>query len=171
MSRCHVIAFAPDTSLLSLPKQVTFCVAGSDYRLHIFRSDLQEMDSIQCLQSHTNYVNDVVWEPTKGKYLASVSDDHTCEVRSRDDNFESSIMFRFKSPAMSVHWHPEDIDKFMVAEQRGTIHMINIVARQTILSIETGKAPLMSADWCTRNQLFVTALVAGEVIAYDLRRP
>lgn len=170
-SRCHAIAFSPDTNVLSLPKSVTFCVAGSDYSLQVFRTNLQDSDTIQCLQGHTSYINDVAWEPFSGKYLASASDDHSCEIRSRQNNFESFAIFRFKSPAMSVRWHFDDSDKLMIAEKRGTIHMYNVVAKQIILSIETTKAPLMSADWCLRNRYFVTALVAGEVIAFDLRYP
>lgn len=149
----------------------TFCTAGADFRLRVFRSNLEDSDTVQILDGHTGYINDVAFEPATGKYLASVSDDHSCKIRSKKDNFESQMVFRFKSPTMAVCWHPDDSEKLLVAEKRGTIHLYNLVGKQITLSIETNKAPLMSADWCSRNRCFVTALVAGEVIAFDLRYP
>lgn len=146
-------------------------MADADFKLRIYRTNLQDSDTVQCLNGHNGYINDVAWEPVSGKYIASVSDDHSCVIRSRQDNYENQIIFRFKSPVMSVSWHPEDTDKLMVAEKRGTIHMYNVVARQIILSIDTTRTPLMSADWCSRNRCFVSALVAGEIISFDLRYP
>lgn len=105
------------------------------------------------------------------KYLASVSDDHSCQIRSQKDDFEVQTIFRFKSPGMVVRWHPDDPEKLLVAEKRGTIHFYNVVRKQITLSIETAKAPLMSADWCVKNHLMVTALSAGEIISFDLRYP
>lgn len=37
------------------------------------------------------------------------------------------------------------------------------------MSVETTKSPLMSADWSLNNRLHITALVAGDVIFWDLR--
>lgn len=173
-TRCHAIAFAPETNLLTLPKAVVFCAVGADFRLRIYRSDLCEADTLQCLDNHdahSDYVNDVAWEPNSGKYLASVSDDHSCKIRSAADNYSTHTVFRFKSAAMSVRWHRDDADKLMVAEKRGTIHLYNIVARQIILSIETTKQPLMCADWFARNRCLIVAIAAGEIIAFDTRYP
>lgn len=170
-TRCHAIAIAPDTSLLTLPKLVKFCTADADFIIRIYRTNLENSDTVQCLKGHTSYVNDVAWEPSTGKFLASVSDDHSCQIRSQKDDFEVQTIFRFKSPGMVVRWHPDDTEKLLVAEKRGTIHIYNIVRKQITLSIETAKAPLMSADWSVKNHLMVTALSAGEIIAFDLRYP
>lgn len=173
-SRCHAIAFSPETTLLTLPKTVTFCTAGADFRLRIYRTDLQDSNTVQCLDGpdcHTGYINDVSWEPNTGKYLASVSDDHSCQIRSQSENYSVQMVFRFKSPAVSVCWHQDDPDKLLVAEKRGIIHLYNVVARQIILSIETTKAPLMSADWCMRNRSAIVAIAAGEIIAFDTKHP
>lgn len=72
---------------------------------------------------------------------------------------------------MIVRWHPDNVDKLMVAEKRGTIHIYNVEKRQITMSIECPKSPLMSADWCPRNHLFITALGAGEAAVFDLRCP
>lgn len=170
-TRCHAIAIAPDTSLLALPKLVKFCTADADFIIRVYRTNLDDSDSVQCLKGHTSYVNDVAWEPSTGKYLASVSDDHSCQIRSQKDDFEVQTTFRFKSPGIIVRWHPDDTDKLLVAEKRGTIHIYNILSKQIALSIETTKAPLMSADWSIKNHLMVTALSAGEIITFDLRYP
>lgn len=154
-----------------LPKSVKFCTAGADFLIRVYRTNLADNDTVQCLNGHTSYVNDLAWEPNSGKYLASVSDDHSCQIRNQKDEFEIQMIFRLKSPGMIVRWHPNDTEKLLVAEKRGTIHIYNIESKQITLSIETTKAPLMSADWCIRNHLLVTALAAGEIIAFDLSYP
>lgn len=167
--RSHAIALAPDTSLSVLPKLVKFAVAGADFVVRIFRSNLDDSDTVQEVNRHTSYANDVAWEPS-GKYLASVSDDHSCQIRSQIDDFKSEIVFRLKSPGTRVRWHPEDPDKVLVAEKRGTIHIYNIDSRQIVHSIDT-KSPLMGADWSLHNPFLVTALAAGEASVFDLRCP
>lgn len=32
----------------------------------------------EVMEGHTSYINHLVFEPTEGKQIASVSDDHTC---------------------------------------------------------------------------------------------
>lgn len=167
--RSHAIAIAPDTSLSLLPKLVKFCTAGDDFVVRIFRSNLDDSDTVQEVNRHTSYVNDVAWEST-GKYLASVSDDHSCQIRGQLDDFKSEVVFRLKSPGMIVRWHPENPEKVLVAEKRGTIHMYNIDSRQIVQSIDT-KSPLMGADWSIHNPFLVTALAAGEASVFDLRCP
>lgn len=168
-SRCHAITFAPETSLAVLPKVVTFCAAGADFILRIYRSDLQNSDTIQQLKGHTSYINDVAWEP-EGEYLASVSDDHTCIIWNARDNFETVTNFCLTSAGMSVKWHPEEIGKMLVAEKNGIIHIYNAKSQQVIMSLESPKIPLMCADWALSNRLFITAVAGGDVFTWDLRR-
>ena len=33
------------------------------------------------MEGHTSYINHLVFEPTEGKQIASVSDDHTCRSK------------------------------------------------------------------------------------------
>lgn len=170
-SRCHAIAFSPETSTVSLPKSVKFCTADADFTIRIYRTDLIDTDTVQYIRGHTSYINDIAWEPITGKYLASVSDDHTCRIASQKDDFECQMIFRFKSPGVTVRWHSSDPDKLLVAEKRGIIHIYNIESKQITLSIDTNRAPLLSADWSQQNALSVAALAVGELISFDLRYP
>ncbi|XP_031640434.1 nucleoporin Nup37 [Contarinia nasturtii] len=170
-TRSHAIAFSPETSLSMLPKPtIKFCTAGADFIVRIFRSNLDDNDTVQEVNRHTSYVNDVAWD-LSGKYLASVSDDHSCQIRSQNDDFKSEIIFRLKSPGITVCFHPENPDKVLVAEKRGTIVIFNIENQNAVNSIETNKSPLMGADWNLRNQFLVTSIAAGEASVFDLRCP
>ncbi|XP_037941627.1 nucleoporin Nup37-like, partial [Teleopsis dalmanni] len=169
-SRCSALCFAPETSLACIPKTVIFCAAGSDFKLRIFRTDLQNSDTVQDLKGHSNYVNDVNWD-TEGEYLASVSDDHSCKIWNVESNFETVTTFCLSSAGMSVKWHPEDPHKVLVAEKKGIVHMYNVRSQQAIISIETPKFPLMSADWSLENRFCIATLAGGDVITWDLRHP
>lgn len=72
---------------------------------------------------------------------------------------------------MSVKWHPEEPYKVMVAEKKGVIHLYNVRSQQAIMSVESPKFPLMSADWAMNNRLFIIALAGGNIVTWDLRRP
>ncbi|KAI4873703.1 hypothetical protein NFI96_023389, partial [Prochilodus magdalenae] len=63
----------------------------------------------QVMEGHTSYINHVVFEPTEGKQIASVSDDHTCRVWDLEGN--ETVSFRLWSPGVSVCWHPEEVFK------------------------------------------------------------
>lgn len=41
-TRVHAIAWSPETSLNIVPKIVTFCVAGADFKIRLYDSDLNE---------------------------------------------------------------------------------------------------------------------------------
>lgn len=165
------MSFAPETSLAAIPKIVTFCAAGADFLLRIFRTDLQNADTVQCLKGHSNYVNDIAWD-SEGEFLASVSDDYTCKIWSSESNYENVITFCLTSAGMSVRWHPEEPHKVLVAEKKGVIHFYNVRSQQAIISIDSPKNPLMCADWSLNNCNFVTALAGGEIVTWDLsRRP
>uniref|UniRef100_A0A1B0BIN8 Uncharacterized protein n=1 Tax=Glossina palpalis gambiensis TaxID=67801 RepID=A0A1B0BIN8_9MUSC len=123
-TRCHALCFTPDTSLMIIPKNVTFCAAGSDFLLRIFRTDLQNSDTVQTLKGHTNYVNEISWS-NKCEFLALVSDDNSCKIWCFESNYDNIITFCLSSAGMSVKWHPDDLNKVTVAEKKGFIHMYN----------------------------------------------
>ncbi|KAI9578481.1 hypothetical protein GQX74_009055 [Glossina fuscipes] len=106
-TRCHALCFIPDTSLMIIPKNVTFCAAGSDFLLRIFRTDLQNSDTVQILKGHTNYVNEISWS-NECEFLASVSDDNSCKIWCSESNYDNIITFCLSSAGMSVKWHPDD---------------------------------------------------------------
>ncbi|XP_070534634.1 nucleoporin Nup37-like [Ptychodera flava] len=83
-----------------------FCTAGADSKLRLFSSHLKSEDTVTVMDGHTSYVNDVVFEPTEGQQIASVSDDHTCRVWGLDGL--QRACFPLYSPGMSVCWHPDE---------------------------------------------------------------
>ncbi|KAH8414175.1 hypothetical protein KR222_011224 [Zaprionus bogoriensis] len=169
-ARCRAIAFSPDTSLNCSPNKVTICAAIGQRDLKLFFTDLNEYNTEQSLRGHGDYVNDVAWV-CEGDLLASVSDDFTCRFWNISSNFENVITFCLSSAGMSVKCHPEDPNKVLVAEKRGIIHLYNVLSKQTVMSVESPKFPLMSADWAQSNRLFVTALAGGDLVTWDLSRP
>ncbi|KAL9874712.1 nucleoporin Nup37-like [Glossina fuscipes fuscipes] len=156
-TRCHALCFTPDTSLMIIPKNVTFCAAGSDFLLRIFRTDLQNSDTVQTLKGHTNYVNEISWS-NKCEFLELVSDDNSCKIWCFESNYDNIITFCLSSAGMSVKWHPDDPNKVMVAEKKGVIHMYNVRSQQSVISVECPKIPLLTADWALNNYHIITAL-------------
>ncbi|TNN40988.1 Nucleoporin Nup37 [Liparis tanakae] len=58
-----------------------FCTAAADRKLRLLTSDLQDRHEVKVMEGHTSYINHLVFEPTEGKQIASVSDDHTCRSK------------------------------------------------------------------------------------------
>ncbi|KAH8384114.1 hypothetical protein KR009_012170 [Drosophila setifemur] len=163
------LAFSPETSLNCTPNNVTVCAAqGCD--LNVFRTDLGQFNTVQALEGHSDYINDASWV-CEGELLASVSDDFTCRFWTIAGTPENVITFCLSSAGMSVKSHPEDANKVLVAEKKGIIHLYNVRTKQTVISVEAPKFPLMSADWANSNRLFITALAGGDVVTWDLNRP
>lgn len=121
------------------------------------------------MKGHTGYVNDVAWDPAS-RYLASVSDDHTCIVWTDRDDCETRSVFRLRSAGMSVRWHAEEPEKVLVAEKRGVVHVFNVLSQQTVVSVETPRAPLRCADWSSQNRWQIVALAGGDVIVWNIQR-
>lgn len=103
--------------------------------------------------------------------MATVSDDHTCIIWNNHEEFKNKSVFHLRSAGMSVKWHQDDTEKILVAEARGIIHMYNVVSQQIVLSVESPKSPLMSADWSVSNRLHIIAMAAGEIFTWNLRHP
>ncbi|XP_064546730.1 nucleoporin Nup37 [Drosophila montana] len=169
-ARCHKIAFSPDTSLNCTPNKVTICASIGKCGMTLFHTNLNQFSSVQSLRGHSNYVNDIAWV-CEGELLASVSDDFTCKFWNITTTFENVITFCLSSAGVSIKNHPEDPNKVLVAEKRGIIHLYNVRSKQTVVSVESPKFPLMSADWANSNRLFVTALAGGDIVTWDLSRP
>ncbi|KAI8044145.1 nucleoporin Nup37 [Drosophila gunungcola] len=168
--RCvSALAFSPDTSLSCTPNNVTICAAYGN-QLNISRTDLGQFNTTQLLRGHGDYVNDVAWV-CEGELLASVSDDFTCRFWTISGEGENVITFCLSSAGMSIKCHPEDPNKVLVAEKKGIIHLYNVRSKQTVISVESPKFPLMSADWAQSNRLFITSLAGGDVVTWDLNRP
>ncbi|XP_064629777.1 nucleoporin Nup37-like [Lineus longissimus] len=164
---CRLMAFAwsPATSLRVLPKALKFCTAGADKKIRYYSSDLKTDDAVRVIDGHTDYVNDLIFDPDKGEQIASVSDDLTCRLFDTDGH--QVAVYPLGSPGMSVKWHQEDPVKLMVGEKNGTIRFYNLIDQQPILSLACGNAPLLSVDWCHSNALSVSAVVGTELLLFD----
>ncbi|XP_076153524.1 nucleoporin Nup37 isoform X1 [Alosa pseudoharengus] len=166
--RIDTLAWSPESRLDKLPQVIRFCTAAADSKLRLLTSDLKDSHEVKEIEGHTSYINHLVFEPTEGKQIASVSDDHTCRVWDLDGN--ETALFKLRSPGMSVCWHPAEVLKLMVAEKRGAIRFYDLVSQQAILSLDCGQIPLMSADWCLANSIKVGAVVGTDWVIWDVTR-
>ncbi|XP_063074152.1 nucleoporin Nup37 isoform X1 [Engraulis encrasicolus] len=166
--RIDSLAWSPESRLDKLPQVIRFCTAAADNRLRLFTSDLKDNHEVKEMEGHASYINHVVFEPTEGRQIASVSDDHTCRVWDLEGN--EAALFKLRSPGMSVCWHPAEVLKLMVAEKRGTVRFYDLLSQQALLSLDCGHSPLMSADWSLANSIKVGAVVGTEWHIWDVTR-
>jgi len=190
--RVEVIAWSPESSLLTYPKVVKFAVASGNKKLKIIHSDLDDVNRCIFLEGHSDYINDVVFLEN-GHQLASTGDDLTARVwtlkspsnspdaTSTDDSPdappEMTASFPLGSPGIALGWHPDDPAKLMVAEKEGVIRFYNVSNQQTILSLDTTATNglldrLSSAALCPGNPLLVGGLVSssGHRLIWDISR-
>ncbi|XP_018602601.1 nucleoporin Nup37 [Scleropages formosus] len=164
--RVDGLAWSPESRLDQLPRIIRFCTAAADRKLRLFTSDLQDRHEVKEMEGHTDNINHLVFEPTEGKQIASVSDDLTCRLWDLEGNQTTSFLLH--SPGMSVCWHPEEVFKLMVAEKSGVVRFYDLVTQQAILSLDSGQTPLMSADWCLTNTIKVGAVVGNDWVIWDI---
>jgi len=196
--RVEVIAWSPESSLLTYPKVVKFAVASGDKKLKIIHSDLDDVNRCTFLEGHTDYINDVVFLEN-GHQLASTGDDLTARVWTLKSPAstnssgaedppppppgedastpEMTASFPLGSPGVALGWHPDDPAKLMVAEKEGVIRFYNVTNQQTILSLDTTASHglldrLSSAALCPGNPLLVGGLVSssGHRLLWDISR-
>ncbi|XP_044594563.1 nucleoporin Nup37 isoform X1 [Cotesia glomerata] len=168
-TRIHSVAWSPETSLSVVPKIISFGVAGSDFKIRLFTSDLNDKDVFETLEGHKDYINAIAFE-SEGELLASVSDDHTCKLWAVKETPKLLATLYLKSPGMSVCWHNEESGKLLVAEKNGLIRLYNVRSQKAIMSMDASVVPLMSADW-SLNPLKVACVSAGELVVWDVSRP
>ncbi|XP_076243070.1 nuclear pore complex protein Nup37 [Calliopsis andreniformis] len=167
-TRPHAIAWSPETSLSVVPKVLMFCIAGADFKIRLYNSDMNE-NTVCEMEGHKDYVNSICYE-TEGEILASVSDDHTCKLWAVKEDEKAISTFYLTSPGMSVHFHPEKSGKLLVGEKNGLIHMYDVRSQQAIMSIDTDIVPLMSTDWGP-NPSKIVAMAAGKLLLWDISKP
>merc|ERR1712013_962316 len=139
-TRVQAMAWSPKTSLMVAPKVVEFCTSGTDHKVRLFTSDLDEVQ-VRVLKGHTDYINSLVFEPEKGDQILTGSDDHTAKLW---EGGECTTTLNFKSPVMSVQWHQEELGKVLIGQKSGIISLFNSLTLQPILSVDCGIAPLLS---------------------------
>jgi len=166
-TRVQAIAWSPATSLTVAPKTLQFATSGTDHKLRLFSSDLNNVN-VKVLRGHTDYINSIVYEPEKGDQVLTGSDDHTARLW---EDGECVSTLHYKSPVMTVAWHHADLGKLLIAQKSGIVSLLNSSSLQPILSVDCGMAPLMAADWCHSNSLLLSAAVSMDLVQFDLSRP
>ncbi|EPY80065.1 hypothetical protein CB1_000871003 [Camelus ferus] len=84
--RVDGIAWSPETRLDSLPPVIKFCTSAADMKIRLFTSDLQDKNEYKVLEGHSDFINDLVFDPKEGQEIASVSDDHTCREKLKRES-------------------------------------------------------------------------------------
>jgi WD40 repeat protein len=92
----NTVAFAPQGNLLA--------VAGSDQRIHLWRTDT--LQNIQILTGHSKIIFWVAFSPD-GKYLASASDDRTIKIWSVPDGQLLHTLSGHSGGIYSVNFSPD----------------------------------------------------------------
>nr|ACO10666.1 Nucleoporin Nup37 [Caligus rogercresseyi] len=169
-SRVQALAFSPLTNLNFAPKTLKFATSDLEHSVRLYNTDLNDRNELQTLKGHRGYVNTLVFNPEMGDQVASGSDD--LSVILWDAETDSRIhSITFRSPIMSLGWHPMEVSKLMAAEKAGVVHIFNIVTYHPILSVDCGVGPLLSADWSLSNSLLISVALRSEWIIYDLSKP
>lgn len=163
------LTWSPKTNIQHLPYSLQFCTAGEDNKIRYFVSNARNSSSLRTLEGHLNYINDCIIEPVSGLEVASVSDDRTCRLWDLETGTQKSCI-PLSSAGMSVKWHQKEPNKLMVAQKNGLIRFYDLLSQQPILSLSTGQVPLMSADWCSSNDLLVGAVARDDWIIWDMSK-
>ncbi|KFB50084.1 AGAP011887-PA-like protein [Anopheles sinensis] len=169
LPRC--VAFAPETSLVVIPKVVILATASSDNKIRIFKTDLDDNkknDTVQILKGHRSQVNHVSWDPD-GEFLASCSDDKTCQLWECAEGYKKGPTFEFESAVMVSKWHPEEPGHLLIAEKSGALYIYNVRAKTSILTVQTDTNPLTHMDWSLNNSSYVAAMATGIMYLWDLQ--
>ncbi|GAB6019406.1 Nucleoporin Nup37 [Chamberlinius hualienensis] len=162
------IAWSPETSIVVRPPLVRFAVACQDKNLRIISSSLTDDDTMLVLEGHTDFINSVAFEPDHGQQLASVGDDCTCRIWNQDGSAKTCITLN--SPGMAVCYHREDAGKIMIAQKNGIIRFYSIDKEQSIMSLDCGHCPLLSAHWSPSNVFAVGAVAGCNVYLWDISK-
>jgi len=166
-TRVQSLEWSPRTNLLMAPKRLEFASSGTDHKVRVFTSDLNEVQVAE-LKGHTDYVNSLAYEPERGEQLMTGSDDHTVRVWEAG---ACTATLHFPAPVLSLVWHQEEPGKVLVGEKTGRISLYNATTLQPILSLDAASSPLLDLDWSPANSLLVSAAVAGELVMFDLSCP
>nr|CAD7263576.1 unnamed protein product [Timema shepardi] len=199
--RTLALAWSPETSLNVFPKTVAFCSAASDHKLRLYNSDLAANSTLQELRGHTDYINAVAYDPygeyvvstsddhtcrvwslkeLPGQCITNIrllSPDNPLQWRRGLISYSLTGLRLLKTgrleldPGMSVACHQSEEGKLLVGEKCGVLSLFNLVSGQAILSFDSNRSPLLSADWSSNTSLYAVAVVAGEIVLWDTTNP
>lgn len=121
---------------------------------------------------HHDYINAIAFSPIVGEesLFASVSDDSTCRVR-RIGTAGDLYQFSLSSPGVSVAWHPLDATKLFVAEQCGSVRIIDLMTRQVSLTLHSNVHPLRSFELNYSEPFRLGAVTSKKWVTWNLQAP
>ncbi|XP_045479741.1 nucleoporin Nup37 [Harmonia axyridis] len=165
--RCTCLSISPETSLSAVPNSLSFCGAGTDFKIRHIKTDLENESFCKILSGHTSYINDVKFD-LDDKYLASVGDDNTLRIWELESYKCTTLHLNFAGVA--VQWHKDDPSKLLIADKVGVIRLYNTETLKPILSFDSGKL-LSSCHWSPSNNQDIASLQLGELSVWDITTP
>ncbi|XP_054159691.1 nucleoporin Nup37-like [Oppia nitens] len=169
--KCCAIAVSPETKLDPIDTCLKFAVATHQYDIRVITSDIKSSEPIvnlAYLRQHTDFVNDICFEPFNGQTLASVSDDCTCCLWSLvNDEPELTAKLTLTSAGVTVKWHMSEPNKLLIAEKKGTIRFYDCQTQRPLLSCDCNRYPLLSADWSPTNSLSIACVSSSDIYFWD----
>lgn len=120
-SKCTCITFSPNTDFSQISQGfLSLAIAGEDFGISILNQLFSDKDSPNQhtkqfhIHGHSDFINDLAFEPISGNYLASASDDCTCCVWPLTDDNEivhMDMKIILSSPGINVKWHKSEPNK------------------------------------------------------------
>ena len=113
--KCSSISLSPETDLNAIKPCLKLAVATHHLDIRILQSDLscgEPVVDVAYLRHHSDFINDIAFEPIDGQTLASVSDDCSCCLWSITENgAQLAAQLTLTSAGVSVKWHKSDPNK------------------------------------------------------------
>ncbi|KAL3265887.1 hypothetical protein HHI36_010078 [Cryptolaemus montrouzieri] len=165
---CTYLNMSVETNLNAIPSMVLFCAAGTDFKIRVIKTDLENDNACKILRGHSDYINDMKFD-TENRYIASVSDDNTLKIWEVG-SYEPYSDLQLKFPGVALQWHKDDSQKLLVADVMGVIRLYNIETMKPILSLDAGKS-LSYCHWSPINSQIIASLQLGELSVWDISVP
>lgn len=113
--KCSSICLSPETQLNAINPCLKLAVATHHSDIRILQSDLNSSSpvvDVVYLRQHSDFINDIAFEPINGQTLASVSDDCSCCLWSvSETGARLAAQLTLTSAGVSVKWHNSDPNK------------------------------------------------------------
>ncbi|MDJ0719959.1 MAG: NACHT domain-containing protein [Prochloraceae cyanobacterium] len=117
---------------------------------------------LKLLQSHTNTVVSIAWNPKKGQTLASGSQDNTVKLWDVEMGKCLNTFAEHTDWVWSVAWHP-DGQILASASQDGTARLWDVKTGECLLVLRGHLSCLRSLSWSTDGQWLATGSIDGTI--------
>ena len=113
--KSSAVCLSPETNIDAIDCCLRLAVATFHYDIRVIRSDYRSVEpnvELLYLRQHSDFINDIAFEPFGGQTLASVSDDCSCclwTISATGAQLESRLTLT--SAGVSVKWHKSEPNK------------------------------------------------------------